>query len=152
MMGRTSIQTNGFAVLAFLLSAFPVQAEQPCLSVSFTQTNDVFCLEVADTYASRETGLKNRSNLPNQGGIIFVFPENAPRVFWMKDTLLELDFLFLDDNGVVQNMVTHVQPGAIKIYGIAQYVIELPGGVGEDMGLWPGDKVLFSREKLHPSE
>ena len=152
MTGRIDLQIIFWPALALLLIALPVRAEKHCLPVSFfPQTSEVFCLEVADTYASRETGLQNRLSLPKNGGMIFVFPENAPRVFWMQNTMMELDFLFLDDDGIVQNLVTHVQPGAIKIYGPARYVIELPGGVGETLGLWPGDKVLFAKENLQPS-
>jgi len=149
---RIALQIILWLTLALLLIALPVYAEKPCLPVSFLpQSNEVFCLEVADTYASRETGLKNRLSLPKSGGMIFVFPENAPRVFWMKNTMMELDFLFLDDDGIVQNLVTHVQPGAIKIYGSARYVIELPGGVGEALGLWPGDKIMLAKESLQSS-
>lgn len=150
MTGRMDLQIIFWPALALLLLALPVRAEKPCLPVSFSQTSEAFCLEVADTYASRETGLQNRLSLPKRGGMIFVFPENAPRVFWMQNTMMELDFLFLDDDGIVQNLVTHVQPSAIKIYGSARYVIELPGGAGESLGLWPGDKVLFAKESLQP--
>lgn len=144
MIGKIALRIILWSTFALLLIALPVQAENPCLPVSFfPQSKEVFCLEVADTYASRDTGLQNRRSLPEKGGMIFVFPENVPRVFWMKNTLLELDFLFLNDDGVVLSMVTHVQPGAIKIYGSARYVIELPGGAGEALGLWPGDKVSF---------
>lgn len=82
--------------------------------------------------------------------MIFIFPENEPRVFWMKETLIELDILFLDDAGEVQSLVTRVQPGPVKLYASAKYVIELPGGEGEAMGLWPGDKVQFPESVTRP--
>ncbi|OIP12583.1 MAG: hypothetical protein AUK53_07415 [Betaproteobacteria bacterium CG2_30_59_46] len=126
--------------------AIPVYAENSCVSVRFAAGQEPFCLEVADTFTRRETGLQNRSSIPNRGGMIFVFPENAQRVFWMKDTLVDLDIFFLDGAGVVRSFVTRVPPGSIKLYATAQYVIELPGGAGETLGLWPGDKVLLPKK------
>lgn len=118
-------------------------AEGSCAPVHFVAAKESFCLEVADTKASRETGLQGRGRLPKQGGMLFIFPEDESRVFWMKETLIELDIIFLDEAGVVQSFVTRVPPGPIKLYAPAKYVIELAGGEGEAMGLWPGDKVLL---------
>lgn len=145
-MGTKFIQMAGGVVLAANLVVFPVCAEEPCVPVRFVAAKESFCLEVADTFASRETGLQNRTSLPSRGGMIFVFPENEPRVFWMKDTLIELDIFFLDGAGVVRSFVTRVPPGPIKLYAPARYVIELPGGMGEALGLWPGDKVLLPKK------
>lgn len=135
------------AVVGFILvsngTIFPAHAEGSCTPVRFVAAKESFCLEVADTYASRETGLQSRDRLPNRGGMIFIFPEHEPRIFWMKDTFIELDILFLDGAGVVQSFVARVPPGPIKLYAPARYVIELPGGESEAMGLWPGDKVLL---------
>lgn len=136
--------------MASNLAALPVYAEDSCVPVHFSAAKESFCLEVADTFASRETGLQNRGSLPGRGGMIFVFPKNEPRVFWMKDTLIELDIFFLDGTGVVQSFVTRVPPGPIKLYAPARFVIELPGGAGEALGLWPGDKVLLPKRLMRP--
>jgi len=136
--------------LASALAIFPAHAEEPCVPVHFAAAKESFCLEVADTFASRETGLQNRTGLPSRGGMIFVFPGNEPRIFWMKDTFIELDIFFLDGAGVVQSFVTRVPPGPIKLYAPARYVIELPGGAGEALGLWPGDKVLLPKRLMRP--
>lgn len=135
-----------WGVFASTLVILPVCAEEPCVPVTFSATNEIFCLEVADTFASREIGLQNRNSLSRRGGMIFVFPENAPRIFWMKDTHIELDILFLDGTGVVRSLVTRVPPGPIKLYAPARYVIELPGGTSEALGLWPDDKVMLPKE------
>lgn len=137
-------------ILASNWGILTAHAETPCASVHFVAAKESFCLEVADTYASRESGLQNRDSLAKRGGMIFIFPGNEPRVFWMKETLIELDILFLDDVGVVQSLVTRVQPGPVKLYASAKYVIELPGGEGEVMGLWPGDKVQLPERVTRP--
>lgn len=140
------MQRAGWFFWAANLVVLPVRAEEPCVPVRFAAAKESFCLEVADTFARREIGLQNRDHLPSRGGMIFVFPKNAPRVFWMKDTLIELDIIFLDSAGVVLSFVTRVPPGPIKLYARARYVIELPGGTGEALGLWPGDKVLLPKK------
>ena len=100
-----------------------------------------YCLEVADTEQARQTGLQGRRSLSELGGMLFVFPENAPRVMWMKDTLMTLDMLFIDDEGIVLSMASRVPPSSIKLYSNARYVIELAAGTVEMLDLWPGDKV-----------
>lgn len=137
-----------FLVLGWVHAS--ADTEDACVPVRFELAKEPFCLEVADTYASRETGLQNRNNLSKRGGMIFIFPENEPVLFWMKDTLIELDIIFLDSAGVIQSMVTRVPPSPIKIYGSARYVIELSGGEGEAMGIWPGDKVSLPERLTRP--
>lgn len=104
---------------------------------------EVYCLEVADTYQAREMGLQRRKSLPEHGGMVFMFSDDAPRVFWMKDTLMTLDIVFLDNDGVVRSMASRVSPGKIKLFSSARFVVELPGGTAEKLDLWPGDKVIF---------
>lgn len=145
-VGAKFIQMVVWFVCVSGLAIFPAHAKDLCVPVRFASAKEPFCLEVADTFASRETGLQNRSSLPNRGGMIFVFPGNEPRIFWMKNTLIELDIIFLDSAGVVQSFVTRVPPGTIRLYAPARYVIELQGGTSEELGLWPGDKVLLPKK------
>lgn len=113
------------------------------MSVKFGVDKETYCLEVADTDQAREVGLQERESLPKRGGMVFIFQDDAPRVFWMKKTLMTLDIIFLDDEGVVRSLASRVSPSKIKLYSSARYVIELAGGTVEKLNLWPGDKVLF---------
>jgi uncharacterized membrane protein (UPF0127 family) len=62
-------------------------------------------LELAVDPATRERGLMGRTELPARGGMLFAFPDDAPRAFWMKNCLVDIDIAFLDRGGVV--VATH---------------------------------------------
>lgn len=64
-------------------------------------TEAVFFLELADDDAEREQGLMNRTRLQPNGGMLFVWPDAAPRSFWMKSTVIPLDLIAIRDRQVV---------------------------------------------------
>lgn len=66
-------------------------------------------MELALTAAEQARGLMFREQIPNDGGMIFVFPESSRRSFWMKNTLVPLDLIFLDDESKVV-AIHHMQP------------------------------------------
>lgn len=131
-----------YCVIAFLMFS-PVLAEANCVNVELGVAKKIYCLEVVDTDQARKTGLQGRRSLPRFGGMLFVFPDDAPRIIWMKNTLITLDIIFLDDEGAVRSMASRVSPSKIKLFSSARYVIELAGGSAEKLDLWPGDKVLL---------
>jgi uncharacterized membrane protein (UPF0127 family) len=126
------------AVLAAVLSTVVVHAPKADLT-----------LEVARTSAQREYGLMNRTALPPHGGMIFVFPNDGPVDFWMKDTLIPLDMVFVGADGTVRTiyrdvpvLAPHTPDSAIPLEsGKAQYVIELAAGDAEVEGLASGVKL-----------
>jgi len=108
-------------------------------------------LEVADTSAERDRGLMDRESLAAGHGMVFVFEDAGPRAFWMKNTLVPLDMIFVAPNGTVLN-VEHAapQPNAsdaeLKRYrseGDAQYVIEANRGFANETGIRSGTTVRF---------
>lgn len=145
------ISTLKFITLEFSLSLLlmlsPALAEADCVNMGLGSTKKIYCLEVADTDQMRKTGLQGRRSLPKLGGMLFVFPDDAPRVMWMKNTRMTLDIIFLDNEGTIRNLASRVSPSKIKLFSPARYVIELAGGTAEKLDLWPGDRVL-----LHPQE
>ena len=106
-------------------------------------------LEVARTEAQREHGLMNRTSLPPHAGMIFVFQGDGPIDFWMKDTLIPLDMVFIAADGTVRKIYHRVPvlpPGTADAKipleaGTAQYVIELAAGDSETEGLADGVKL-----------
>ena len=101
-------------------------------------------VEIADTEAERERGLMGRSHLEPETGMIFVYP--GPRVvaFWMHDTPLPLDMLFIDAQGRILTIHADARPydeTPIWSGGPVQYVLEIAGGQAAALGLKPGLRV-----------
>lgn len=118
-------------------------------------------LEVADSREERSRGLMFRESLPTNHGMVFVYDEAAPRNFWMKNTPLPLDIIFVAPNGTVLN-VGHAspQPNAsedqLERYhsdGDAMYVVELERGFANRTGVGPGTELAFngSRPTVEPA-
>ena len=99
--------------------------------------NVVFDVELARTPAEREKGLSGRTELCDQCGMLFVFENDDYHSFWMKDTLIPLDIIWIDKNWQVVDFVGFTQPqgtrtdGELPVYRskkLSRYVLELPGG------------------------
>ncbi len=88
-----------FAVVVLLLTACG-GSEQGSRAIIETGAGDVVVLvEVADTSAERARGLMGRQQLPEDAGMVFLFPENTTSSFWMKDTLIPLSIAFYGADG-----------------------------------------------------
>lgn len=108
-------------------------------------------LEVADSSEERAQGLMFRESLPENHGMVFVYENAEPRSFWMKNTLIPLDMIFVAENGTVVDVEHAVpQPNAsdeeLETYrsdAPAKYVIELERGFANRTGIEPGAEVEF---------
>lgn len=106
-------------------------------------------LEVARTDAQRQHGLMNRTSLPEHTGMIFVFDDDEPIGFWMKDTLISLDMIFVSADGTVRRVFAGVPVVDPKLpddaipreVAQAKYVIELAAGEAARDGIAPGVKL-----------
>ncbi|HLC32713.1 MAG TPA: DUF192 domain-containing protein [Candidatus Nanoarchaeia archaeon] len=92
-----------------------------------------FSVELAKTPQEHAKGLMNRTQLDDNAGMLFIFADQAPRTFWMKNTILSLDMIFLDQNMTIVEIKKGVQPCAsdpCPTYPSlpAQYVLELNAG------------------------
>jgi uncharacterized membrane protein (UPF0127 family) len=109
--------------------------------------NNEISAEVAASSLKQEKGLMGRTSLPENGGMLFVFPESIPRTFWMKDTLISLDIIYFDETLKVVNLhkATKVNQ-TVEIYPSilpAKYVLEMAGGWSELNGLQIGDSLTI---------
>ena len=91
-----------FAVIALCLAAFAARADMP--EVALTIGGHKLTAEVAYTDADRAQGLMHRRMLPENRGMLFVFPEIAIHGMWMMNTYIPLSVAFLDQNGVIINI------------------------------------------------
>lgn len=95
-------------------------------------------VEISDTPAARAQGLMHRLTLPENSGMLFVYPEAAQRGFWMKDTPLSLDMIFVDSNGQILNIVHSTRPFSTeRSFSVApaQYVVEVIAGFTKEQGI-----------------
>lgn len=108
--------------------------------------------EAAVTPEEKRIGLMNRTSLRDNHGMIFVYEEEAPRAFWMKNTLIPLDIIFLDSQKRIINIEeAYPEPGTpvseLERYRSdrpAKYVIEVKQNFTDRHGIEPGDRVEFS--------
>ena len=103
-------------------------------------------LEVAATPAERERGLMYRSSLAEGRGMLFVFDEDGNHTFWMRNTLIPLDMLFIARDGTVVGIHANATPlstANIAVGKPSRYVLEVPGGWAARHGISAGARVDF---------
>lgn len=122
-------------------------------------------MELALTEPERIQGLMHRTSLPADGGMLFAFPDSEPRAFWMKNTLIPLDILFVDAKGTVVAIHTMrverpLRPGEDEtLYNAtlpaypsdgkpAQFVIELNANQAKRCGIKVGDTIELRSQDL----
>jgi uncharacterized membrane protein (UPF0127 family) len=101
-------------------------------------------LEVADTPATLQRGLMYRSSLPDDHGMLFVFPTESVHDFWMKNTLIPLDMLFITSDRRIVGIRANTTPLSTTPVGVGRptrWVLEVPGGYAARRGIAPGDEV-----------
>lgn len=114
--------------------------------VTLNLPNATLLLEVADTEAKQERGLMYRTTLAPHTGMIFILPHDDVVAFWMKNTLIPLDMVFVGADGSIRLIAQNVPASAAqtpednvaRVAGFAKYVLELPAGEATADGLQPG--------------
>ena len=110
---------------------------------------------VADTPAKQEHGLMFVKNLPENEGMIFVFDQDQEQAFWMKNTLINLDMVFVNSKKTVTSVAAEVPhsytytPDEEVAYavGYGQYVVELAAQTAAKHNVVPGAQLTFTYEK-----
>lgn len=107
-----------------------------------------FQVEIADDSDEQILGLMNRESLAEHAGMLFVFNQPGPHLFWMKNTLIPLDMIWINEN----NRIVYIQHEAEPCispncpqYGPAldvQYVLEINGGLARKLGIELGDQIV----------
>ena len=139
----------GCTILAGLLLAPRIAAAR--VSVSGPSTANValqikgypLTAEVADTEPLRASGLMHRRTLAPDHGMLFVFPDDQPRCFWMKNTLIPLSIAFIDKNGTIVAMAD-MQPQSETSHcsgAQARYALEMNRGWFHSHSIRVGDNI-----------
>jgi uncharacterized protein len=101
-------------------------------------------IELADDEAERAQGLMHRQSLAQGAGMLFVYPESRNVGFWMKNTLIPLDMIFVDATGTVARVHANATPGdltPIMSGSDVKAVLEVNGGLAARMGINPGTEL-----------
>lgn len=104
-------------------------------------------IQVANSEYDRELGLMFRKNMDENQGMLFIFPDVQARSFWMRNTLIPLDMIFVDSTKTVLNIAKNTTPLSDVSYpsaGPAEYVIEVNGGFCDRHNLTAGAKVNWA--------
>ncbi len=142
------LRTLTTAVAALLLSTLFAFADDGRLTIATAGGDHVFNVEVVDTPESRAKGLMFRTSLAPDSGMLFDFKETRPVSFWMQNTLIPLDMLFIRKDGTIANIHVNARPldpASIPSDGPVQFVLELAGGRTVELGIQAGDTVLHDR-------
>jgi len=113
-----------------------------------------FSVELCETSTQRNFGMMCRDYLAADKGMLFLFERMAPRSFWMKNTLIALDMVFIDDEGRVVGVVENAEPLTLDSRSPgapAQYVLEVRGGTAARLGIRAGQWVRFEGIDGHPA-
>ena len=144
-----SSKVAGLAV-AFTLACLPLAARaDDGRVVLHTATGDfAFSVEVVDTAESRAKGLMYRTELAKDAGMLFDFKQEQPVAFWMQNTLIPLDMVFVAADGTVKSVHVNARPmdtTSIPSGAPVQFVLEIPGGRSTEIGLKAGDTMEHPR-------
>ncbi|MGO4872349.1 MAG: DUF192 domain-containing protein [Roseiarcus sp.] len=114
------------------------------LTIATASGVHAFQVEIAGDEAAREKGLMYRRYMPADRGMLFEFDRDAPVSFWMKNTYIPLDMIFIARDGTVTRIAAGAEPLSETIIpsaGPCVAVLELNGGIAAEIGLRVGDKV-----------
>jgi uncharacterized protein len=133
-------------LVAFAHSAIaPVRAAGQAPLEIITRTGvRAFTVELATNDAERERGLMFRKELPDGRGMLFDFQEERPVAFWMHNTYIPLDMIFIRGDGRILSIAENTKPMSDDLVpsgGPVRSVLEVIGGTARKLGIAPGDRV-----------
>ena len=142
------------AVLLAVLFAgcSPQSATAPLRTVSMKIGRETIILEIADTPKLRETGLMRRESMAPDHGMLFVFEHRQFLGFWMRNTLIPLDILYVDADGRVATIrqMKPLDETSIASREPVLYAIELNEGAAARAGVKEGDRLQLPAEYAQP--
>lgn len=106
---------------------------------------ETFSVEVADTPDKQQLGLMFRDHMPRDHGMLFIFPNESLRSFWMKNTRIPLDIIYFDADYRLVSVARGARPcrttqcRGYPSAGPAKFVLELNAGLADELRLEPGD-------------
>jgi uncharacterized membrane protein (UPF0127 family) len=105
-------------------------------------------IEIADNSYERQTGLMYRESMEDDQGMLFIYDNEAPRAFYMKNTYIPLDIIYFASDSTAVSFQKNAQPQdetSLPSGEPAQFVLELNAGLADDWNIEVGDKIDFER-------
>ena len=134
-----------FVLVGLVVFAAPVwPAGKQTLEVASKSGVHVFSVEIADNDAERAKGLMYRKELPEGQGMLFDFHREQEVSFWMQNTYIPLDMVFIRADGRILRIAENTEPLSTKLIssgGPVRAVLEVIGGTTRKLGIAPGDRV-----------
>lgn len=132
------------AALLLLFWIFASCSQRPTVIVHADHGTVTIPVEIADTPDARARGLMYRRDLAADAGMLFVFPTPGEQRFWMKNTPLSLDMIFIGSDHRIIGVIPDARPFStdhLTVEGLSQYVLEVHGGFCAAHGIAPGNQV-----------
>ncbi|HMA55780.1 MAG TPA: DUF192 domain-containing protein [Pseudolabrys sp.] len=132
-------------LLGLVLAAVPARAAgEQTLEIASKTGVHVFSVEIAENDAERAKGLMYRRELPEGRGMLFDFHRDQEVSFWMQNTYIPLDMIFIRGDGRILRIEENTEPLSTRMIpsrGAVRAVLEVIGGTSRKLGIAPGDRV-----------
>ncbi len=128
--------------------AFKKEGELSLIKASNDSLFQKLNIEIADDEYQTETGLMYRKSMQDNQGMLFIFPDSQYRYFYMRNTEIPLDIIYIDKNKTIVSIQKNAKPfdeTSLPSEGPAKYVLEINAGLSAKWNLEKGDKIQFSR-------
>jgi uncharacterized protein len=144
-----ALRWTAFVLIGLLVAAGPVQPASAqtslrTLEIASKSGVHVFSVEVVDNDADRAKGLMFRKELPEGRGMLFDFKREQDVSFWMENTYISLDMIFIRGDGRILRIAENTEPLSTRMIpsgGPVLAVLEVIGGTARKLGIGPGDRV-----------
>jgi uncharacterized membrane protein (UPF0127 family) len=143
MQAMQSLRSIAF-IIAFLVSGQAWAADQGVVEIASKTGVHAFSVEMAQNDAERAKGLMFRKELPEGQGMLFDFQREQETSFWMENTYISLDIIFIRGDGRILRIAENTEPMSQKLIpsgGPVRGVLEVIAGTARKLGIAPGDRV-----------
>ena len=145
---RSAVVAPFVAAFALTTMLAPARAaDQATIEIVSASGVHAFAVELATNDAERERGLMFRKELPEGQGMLFDFQRDQPVAFWMHNTYIPLDMMFIRSDGLIVRIEENAKPQSddlIPSGSPVRAVLEVIGGTSRRLGIKPGDRVTGS--------
>ena len=140
-----ALRWTAFVLFGLVVAAGPVRpAALQTLEIASKTGVHAFAIEFVDNDADRAKGLMYRNELPEGRGMLFDFQREQEVSFWMQNTYIPLDMLFIRADGWILRIAENTEPLSTRMIpsgGPVRAVLEVIGGTARKLGIAPGDRV-----------